>query len=98
ALPGDDRQLLDGLVERLGVLLRLADAHVERDLAQAGQLHGRPVLEALLERAAHLALVAAAQARRCDCGLCHCDQVFSMSAWQPGRRQWRTFSPLSVIR
>src|SRR5262245_9788837 len=32
ALPGDDRQLLDRGVELLGVVLRLADAHVERDL------------------------------------------------------------------
>ena len=68
-------------------------------LLSARHLHGRAVREALLERLAHLALVTAAQARRGDCGLCHCDQVTSRClAPQPGRRQWRILSPLSAKR
>src|SRR5438034_4062525 len=41
ALPRDDRQLLERRVELLRVGLRLADAHVERDLLQLGDVHHR---------------------------------------------------------
>src|SRR4051812_23291836 len=41
ALAGDRRQLLERRVELLRIGLRLADAHVERDLLDAGDLHRR---------------------------------------------------------
>src|SRR5213083_1748506 len=45
ALAGDRGELLHSGVELLGVVLRLADAHVERDLLAARHLHDRLDLE-----------------------------------------------------
>src|SRR5438445_32333 len=49
ALAGDRRQLLDGALERLGLGLRVADAHVQRDLRDPRHLHDRGDAELLLE-------------------------------------------------
>src|SRR5437588_3434828 len=64
ALPGDRRQLLDRRVERLRVGLRLADAHVERDLRDRRHLHDRREGELLLEPGAQLAPVELLEPRR----------------------------------
>src|SRR5437588_671854 len=63
ALAGDRRQLLDRAVERLRVGLRLADAHVERDLRDARHLHDRRHAELVLQALSQLALVPLLQAR-----------------------------------
>src|SRR5579864_6415 len=59
----DRRQLLDSGIEQLGVRLRLADAHVERDLLEMRHLHDRVEAELLLELRAHAALVLLLQTR-----------------------------------
>src|SRR5919204_2950582 len=64
ALPGDDGQLVDRGVELLRVGLRLADAHVERDLLDARDIHHRGDPELLLQRRAKLLLVELLEARR----------------------------------
>src|SRR4051794_1275336 len=64
ALAGDRRQLLEGGVELLRVRLRLADAHVERDLLDAGHLHQGAETELVLQARAELALVELLEARR----------------------------------
>src|SRR4051795_10012359 len=63
-LAGDRRQLLQRRVELLRVGLRLADAHVERDLLDAGNLHGRAQAEVVLQARPKLALVELLQPRR----------------------------------
>src|SRR6185437_15767671 len=68
ALSGDRRQLLEGGVEQLRLGLRLADAHVERDLLDARRLHDRVEPELLLEARPDLALVLLLQARRIRVG------------------------------
>src|SRR3954453_10139950 len=57
-LPRDVRQLLGGGLEHLGVLLGLADAHVERHLLQARGLHRRGVAELAHQGGADLVVVA----------------------------------------
>src|ERR1051325_6836871 len=57
ALAGDRRQLFDRAVERLGLGLRLADAHVQRDLLHARDLHDAAHAELVLEARSHLPLV-----------------------------------------
>src|SRR5207244_2658455 len=59
----DDRELLDGTVQRAGVRLRLTDAHVERDLLDPRDPHHGAVRELLLEAPADLLVVEAPQAR-----------------------------------
>ena len=61
--PGDRRQLLDRAVERLRVGLRLADAHVERDLLDARDLHDRVEPSSSLSCARSSSLVALLEAR-----------------------------------
>src|SRR5215207_1983341 len=68
-LPGDCGELLRRGVEHVRVLLRVAHAHVERDLLDARDLHRGLVAEALLEGGSDLPLVALPQARR---DLCRC--------------------------
>src|SRR5262249_38861182 len=68
ALAGDRRQLLDGGVEQLRLGLRLADAHVQRDLLEARRLHDRVEPELLLEARPDLVLVLLLQARRVRVG------------------------------
>src|SRR4249919_748821 len=69
ALPGDDRQLLDRRVELLRVGLGLPDAHVERDLRNARDLHEGQA-ELVLQLAAELADVQLLQARLVVARLC----------------------------
>src|SRR5207244_7658943 len=57
ALARDRRQLSDRSVERLRVGLRLADAHVERDLLQTRDVHDGRQAELLLQPCAQLLLV-----------------------------------------
>src|SRR5205807_3084963 len=57
ALTGDDRQLLDRGVELLGVRLRFAHAHVERDLLEMRNVHDRCEAELFLEARPQLLLV-----------------------------------------
>src|SRR3954447_4166853 len=71
ALAGDRRQLLDGRVELLGVVLRLADAHVERDLLDARHLHDRLDAEVVLELRTDLVVITLFQAGRVCLGSCH---------------------------
>ena len=63
ALAGDDRQLVHRGVEHLRIGLRLADAHVQRDLRDARHLHDRRELELLLQLRAELVVVALLEAR-----------------------------------
>src|SRR6185437_7666610 len=67
-LAGDRRQLLDRGVEQLRLGLRLADAHVERDLLDPRRLHDRVEPELLLEARPDLVLVLLLQARRVRVG------------------------------
>ena len=67
-LAGDCGELLLGVVEQLGVGLRLADAHVQGDLLEARGLHHARVLEALDELRLDLCEVALLEAR-VDLGL-----------------------------
>jgi hypothetical protein len=62
-LPRDHGQLLGGRLEHRGVLLGVADAHVQGDLLDARRLHGRRVTEPLDERGADLVHVALLEAR-----------------------------------
>src|SRR5439155_1137555 len=62
-LARDDRQLVHRRVERLRVGLRLADAHVQRDLGDGRHLHDRRDAELVLEVPAELGLVGGLQAR-----------------------------------
>src|SRR6266516_3492602 len=87
ALTGNRRQLLDRAVERLRLGLRLADAHVERDLGDARHAHQRPEAELLLELGAELVLVALLQARNMSVFGRH---YLSISWRQSSRRQTRT--------
>src|SRR4029079_650794 len=66
-LPGERGELLGGGVEHVRVLLRVADAHVERDLLEARDLHLRLVAEALAQSGSDLLLVALLQPRRNLC-------------------------------
>src|ERR1039457_2796259 len=63
-LAGDHGQVLDRALDQLGIPGRLADAHVDHDLGQAGDLHDVGVAELLAERRGDLALVALLQPRR----------------------------------
>jgi hypothetical protein len=68
-LAGDRRELLGGGVEDLGVLLGVADAHVQRELEQPRRLHRGRVAEALDQRGADLLEVALLE-RALVCGAC----------------------------
>src|SRR5262249_39010270 len=68
ALAGDRRQFLDCGGEQLRLGLRLADAHVQRDLLDARRLHDRVEPELLLEARPDLALILLLQARRVRIG------------------------------
>ena len=59
----DRRELLRGGLEHLGVLLRLAHAHVDRDLHDPGRLHHGRVAEPLHQLRLDLALVALLEPR-----------------------------------
>src|ERR1039457_6852578 len=60
-LPGDDRQVPDRAVDELGVTRRLAHAHIDHDLGQAGHLHHVGVAELLAQRRRDLSPVALLQ-------------------------------------
>src|SRR5690606_23870207 len=62
-LTGDERQLLGGLLDLLGVLDGLADAHVENDLLKFRDLHVVLVSELFLERGPDLGGIERLQAR-----------------------------------
>ena len=94
-LAGDQRQMLDGLVEHLRVLLRLADAHVQRDLEEARHLHDARVAEALVQRRDDLGAVALLQARVIG-GVGAGHQLMSLP--QSRRRHLRTLLPSSSMR
>src|SRR5581483_3626396 len=98
-LPGDRRQLLDGTVERLRVRLRLAHAHVQRDLRHARHLHHRREAELFLQPPAELLLVGCLQAWRVGLGRGHPAHPLSISSPQSARRQTRTLtrSPLTSL-
>src|SRR4029453_13382868 len=68
-LPCNRGELLGGGVEDVRVLLRVAHAHVQRDLLDARDLHRGLVAEALHERGCYLLLVALLEPRR-DLRLC----------------------------
>src|SRR5439155_21452024 len=93
ALAGDRGQLLDGRVEQLRLGLRLADAHVERDLLDARRLHDRVEAELLLEARPDLALVLVLQARRVGVG----NGAHPRSISSPHRLQTRMRTFLSLI-
>jgi hypothetical protein len=66
-LAGDRRELLAGGLEHLGVLLGLADPHVEGDLLQRGHGQRGRVAEAPNQLGLHFLLVALTQPRRRRC-------------------------------
>src|SRR5690242_4874256 len=94
ALAGDRRQLLDGRVEQLRVRLRLAHAHVQRDLLEARHLHDGVEAEIVLQLRTDLALVAHLQARRVGVGRC-CAHDLSISWPQSACLHTRTRTCLS---
>src|SRR6266576_172792 len=63
-LAGDRLHVTYGRVERLVVVLRLADADVDHDLVDARHLHGVPVVELLGQLLGHRCAVRLKQARR----------------------------------
>ena len=65
-LAGDHGQVADGTVDDLGVASGLADAHVDHDLGQTGDLHDVGVLELLLQGGDDLFAVLLLQARDLD--------------------------------
>src|SRR5581483_6272461 len=92
ALAGDRRKLLDRPVHGLRIGLRLADAHVERDLLDARHLHDRVEPELLLEAWPDLALVLLLEARRVRVR----DGTHALSISSPQRLQTRTRTFLSL--
>src|SRR5207247_6159794 len=95
ALACNRRELVDCGIECLRVGLRLADAHVERDLLDARHLHDRAQAELVLEAQAQLLLVQALQPRGVSVAVGR--HYLSMSCPQSARLQTRTFlgpSPL----
>src|SRR5205085_739090 len=88
-LPGDRRELLLRLLEQLGVLLGVADAHVERDLLDLRRLHYRRVAEALHQRRPDLLEVAGLHPS--GCGGCWRHQIFA-----PDRLAARSRLPCST--
>ena len=95
ALAGDRRQLLDRGVERLGVRLRLADAHVQRDLGTRGACMIEPSPSSSLSADGSPARSAASGAARRSRWSRH----RSISWPQPSRLQTRTrtVSPLHLL-
>src|ERR671923_567390 len=100
ALAGDRRQLVERGVELFGVGLRLADAHVERDLLDARDVHHGLGAEPVLQLRPQLLLVQDLQARRirragglladfADAGRA---AHLSISSPQSARRQTRTLT------
>src|SRR6185295_17661802 len=90
-LAGDDRQLLDRVVERFRVELRLADAHVQGDLLETRDSHRGGEAELLLELVAHLAVVALLEPRGGDLGGAHLSTSFphlrhTRTLWSSVRR------------
>src|SRR6478736_4726531 len=63
-LTGDRGEVLDRTLDQLRVASRLADAHVDHDLGQAGHLHDVLDVELRLERGEDLLAVAGLQTRR----------------------------------
>src|SRR4051794_6511299 len=63
-LAGDRGEVLDRTLDQLGVAGRLADAHVDHDLGQAGHLHHVGVAELLAQCGEDLLAVARLHARR----------------------------------
>src|SRR5207344_2207736 len=97
ALARDRRQLLDRAVEQLRLDLRVADAHVERDLRQPRNAHDRAESELLLEPGAELIVVALLQARAMGCLRCG-HHYLSISWPQSARLQTRTLIGSSSLR
>src|SRR4051812_29893927 len=95
ALAGDRRQLLERGVEQLRLGLRLADAHVERDLLEARRLHDRVEPQLLLEARPDLVLVLLLQARGVRVG--DGTHVRSISSPQRLHTRTRTFLSLTVF-
>src|SRR6185312_15961628 len=62
-LAGDQREVVDGAVDQLGVAGGVADAHVHHDLHHAGDLHDVAVAEFLLQPVTNLVAVALLQPR-----------------------------------
>src|SRR5574340_888584 len=98
-LARDHGQLVDGGVERLRVRLRLADAHVQRDLGHPRDLHGRGHAEVVLEPRPDLVLVAFLEARNVRLRSRGEGAHRSISWPQPSRLQTRTrtISPLTSL-
>src|SRR6476660_4934936 len=63
-LAGDGRQVADGALDQLGVASRLADAHVDHELGQAGHLHDVGDVELAAQRGEDLLAVARLESRR----------------------------------
>src|SRR5205823_8505350 len=98
ALPGDRGQLLERALEHLRFGLRVADAHVERDLLQARDVHQRAGPELLLELPAQLLLVALLEPRlvAVAVGVPGPRHYLSISSPQSERLQTRTCMSLSL--
>src|SRR6266550_3255810 len=99
ALAGDRGQLVERVLEHFRLGLRVADAHVQRDLLQARHVHQRADAELLFQLRPELLLVALLQARLVAVGVgaftraCH---YLSISSPQSARLQTRTCSCLSL--
>src|SRR5581483_7664386 len=97
ALPRDRGQLVHRAVERLGVGLRLADTHVQRDLRHPRNLHHGGQPELLLQPRAQLALVQLLEPRRVAGSVAVSAAHLSSSSPQPSRLQTRTFTRRPLI-
>src|SRR3954447_1931364 len=91
-LARDRGELLDRGVHRLGVRLRVADAHVERDLRHLRDAHDRVELELVLEGRPDLVVVALLQAREICLGRGR--HQLTTSSLQRLQKRTRTVSPL----
>src|SRR5262249_19396752 len=100
ALPRDRCQLVEGALEHLRLGLRVADAHVERDLLEARDVHDRAGTELVLELRAQLLLVALFEARlvavAVRVGVPRSRHYLSISSPQSARLQPRTCISLSL--
>src|SRR5262249_8028886 len=74
-LAGDARHLVGARVDELGVLRRLAEAHVDDDLLDAGDRHHVLVAELLLERRHDVLAVAVSQAAHLSTTPSHLRQI-----------------------
>src|SRR5699024_1147229 len=96
-LTGDRREVADRPVDQLAVTCSVAEAHVQHDLGQAGNLMRIAVAELLTQLAGDLLPVPGSQPRRGPCLVLFCTWCGHQISF-PLLREIRTFLPSSSNR